>query len=341
MKRAALFIVLALGMLGCERENGPGSPGGGREAAVASDLLQARPAALLSTAHRGIRRVSFMTPGGLSVIFREEIVTDGQGRFAIQPLEPLGPGPIGWAQFELQQRVRQGYIFRYRDFVLRDVELFRRNWGWTELGQEVVAARSCARYRVERLLAPVLVYDIAVDLETGIVLAFRLLDEDGVPSASVTYETFELAPDLAGVAWHQPANQEQELDWTNGLAAAVGAPFLKPRLLPDGYQLRSAAIVVDEQDRRWLKLTYLDGIEPLFFLQVLDVRAEDEPSGQPPGQNGALEQLTGGPPEPGTVVVFQIGTTTAIQGRIDGHELIALGRASEAELLDLLESALP
>jgi hypothetical protein len=296
---------------------------------------------LLGIAHQGVRRVEFEGSWS-SVAFRERITTDGQGQYAIEPLEPLTSTFMDWPSFELLQRLREGFLFRYRDFAIRDAGLFQRNWRWTTLGETSVVARRCQRYRVERAVdggTPAL-YEVSVDLQTGIVLAFRQLDGAGGVIASLEYESLELEPELSGIAWHQAGNEETVLDWRAQLDPQVGSPVLEPRLLPAGYALRAAATVVDGQGRRWLKLTYLDGIEPLFLLQALPGSG---PGAVPQGQSAGVDWTAGSAaaPETSRVTVYRLGAAMAAQGTLAGHELIAIGKVREAELLDLLESALP
>ena len=41
------------------------------------------------------------------------------------------------------------------------------------------------------------------------------------------------------------------------------------------------------------------------------------------------------------VTVFRMGTAQAAQGTFNGYDFIAVGKVSEEELLDMIESALP
>jgi hypothetical protein len=178
-----------------------------------------------------------------------------------------------------------------------------------------------------------MVFELSVDSATGIVLACRELDGDGRETASMVYESVDLAPDLRNVVWHRAANEEEVLDRGTSASVQIGASVLEPRLLPTGYARGEAALVTDGDGRRWLKQTYLDGVESLFFLQAL----------APSADAGEMEaaSVPSATPVPGEVVVFRIGSALAIQGVVAGHELAVIGRAPEAELLDLIESALP
>ena len=116
---------------------------------------------------------------------------------------------------------------------------------------------------------------------------------------------------------------------------ALDQRVLEPRLLPVGFQLHEAATVSDGTTR-WLKLTYTDGIEPLFFFQKLE---------QPDGP-GAVSRRPGTsfdapPAETSQITVYQVENVTVTQGRVNGFDVIAMGAVSESGLLDLIESSLP
>ena len=288
----------------------------------------------LSVAHTGTRRFEFPRTSGPGARYRERIATDGRGRFALEPLQGPHTTQDEWDEFELRQRARQGFLFRYRDFLVREADLFERNWTTTDLLRtESVAGRTCDTYRVERNSdePSVAYYEVALDQETGLVLASREY-ANGRLIADMVYESFQLDPDPDSIAWHQASNVERILPSVEALEQELRVQTLHPRLLPAGYAQLEVATVMDGADRTWLKLTYTDGVEPLFFLQALD---DAEPEGSTAGIG--VEKM----PAPSSVMVFQLGTATAIQGRVEGYSLMVIGKVSEAELLDLIESCLP
>ena len=306
------------------------------QAVLAGDAARAE--LLLGIAHRGVRRIDVWgrTQVGSEEVpthlaFLERITTDGHGKFAIEPIESLTPGQTDWDAFDLLQRVREGFVFRYRDFAVRDRALFERNWRWTKIpGEHRVAGRLCERVRVERARTPAVAYEVSIDAETGIVLAYQEFDAEGSAVCALEYTTFELAPDLSGAVWHRPSNEELALDLGRDLASQVEVAALRPRLLPEGFELRGASTIEDGEGRRWLKLTYLDGVEPLFFLQAL-----------PAGGEAVRTAAPAGAPEPDTIAVYSLGRATVLQGSVRGQRLMVVGKVGEAELLDLIESALP
>jgi len=321
---------------GCERIDAPAQSEALLQAELAKGPSFIRGDPRLSVAHAGIRRLEFPKVAGPGRSFRERIATDGNGRYSIQPLDAQDAASAEWESFELVQRAREGFLFRYRDFLVRDPRLFVRNWRTTDQGRMVVVAgRSCALHRVERTEGEPIVFELSIDADTGLVLASQELDAGGQLVSAMTYETIRLDPDLGAVAWHAPANEELVLDPSSAsLGEAIGAQALQPRLLPGGYGPLSAATVGDGRGARWLMLTYSDGIEPLFFFQALAEGSQ----GVAPHSEARLGRV---PAAASSVVVFEIGAATAIQGKVDGFDLMVIGKAPQAELLDLIESSLP
>lgn len=304
--------------------------------AVPDDLPAfARTDARQSVAHTGVRRFDYTPLGGAALSFLERITTDGAGHYAIEPLGLLGTPEIEWDGFELVQRAREGFSFRYRDFQVRDVQGFLRNWSTERRpGTVYVAGRACTRYRLERRVGEFGAFELSVD-ETGLVLASEQLDAEGHVLAAMTYESFQLDPDPALAVWHQPSNSEVSLDPRQDLSEQVDMKPLEPRLLPSGYELMEAATVSQGPEARWLKLVYSDGIEPLFFLQRIGATSAGKIARADHPDLGRSAESTS------AVLVFQVGSALAIQGQVNGLDLIVIGKAPRAELLDLIESALP
>lgn len=340
MKRALLALLgtgLLLAVAGCEQGSSPATQVEGLKEQDASLPAFLRSDARLRVAHTGLRRLEFAPVSGPGLAFRERITTDGSGHYSVQPVDSLESSVLDWNSFELQQVVHEGFIFRYRDFLGRSQRLLARNWLVLDRGQTAtVAGRTCKRFRVERTRGAAVAFELSVDVEADLVLASQEYDGGGQLVASMTYETFELAPDTSGAIWHQPANDERPLDLAGNIGEQVGSQALSPRLLPLGYELLEAATVDDGEGRRWLKLTYTDGVEPLFFFQAL---AEPAPA----GKSARMDGRAIGDPTASTsaVVVFQLGAATVVQGHVQGFDLIALGKVPQVELLDLIESALP
>lgn len=308
--------------------------------ATTSQSLEAVPFgvanALDRQAHEGVRLVEFFAPDGSRLAYREHVATDGQGRFTIgatELVEGKGQDPD---LFALLQNASQGFLYRYRDFAIRNGERFDHNYEWVERAEaRTVAGRPCRVIHVVGRRGERGSYVLALDAETGIVLASEERDRDGRRVHAVTYESFDAEPELVGIDWHVVVNEERPLDLNQSLSAQVGAEVLEPRLLPAGYAWSEAA-TVDDGQRSWLKATYTDGVRTVLFLQGLD--ATDK--------NGIDTSSLPARPETGPsasdrVTVYSMGAVTVVQGRVAGTDVIALGRVPEAELLDLIESALP
>lgn len=320
---------------GCGRTEAPAQSETRLQAETSRSLSFTRGDPRLVVAHAGIRRLEFPKVAGPGRSFRERIATDGHGRYSIQPVDAREASSAEWEGFELLQRGREGFHFRYRDFFVRDARLFARNWRTTDLGRiVVVAGRSCALHRVERAEGEPSVIELSIDVDSGLVLASQEFAADGQLVAAMTYESVWFDPDLGAVAWHVPANEELVLaPGADDLTGKTGEPTLRPRQLPRGYGPLEAATVGDGRGKKWLKLTYSDGVEPLFFFQALGERAH--------GVTARSEARLDGAPRASSVVVFEVGAATAIQGSVDGFELMVIGKAPQAELLDLIESSLP
>lgn len=335
MKAAFLALIVALPLEACSRTEGEeGFTLGVATGQSTPDGRLASHDLRLTTAHAGVRRLEFAPGSGAGLSFREEIVTDGHGHYRIRPLDSDSP-TLDWDSFELMQVLREGFLFRYRDLVVRDERLLARNWEVIDLGRTVdIAGRTCSTLRVVRKKGERIVFELAIERDTRLVLASRRYDGQGNLQASMQYESFQREPDTAGVDWHQAVNDEQALALVD-LGPQLDQRVLEPRLLPEGFALREAATVSDGSVR-WLKLTYTDGIEPLFFFQKLEQPAGPSVVPRRPGTSVDAPSS-----ETSQVTVFQVQNVTVAQGRVNGYDLIAVGAVSEAGLLDLIESSLP
>lgn len=259
--------------------------------------------------------------------YREEVASDGLGRFALAPLAPLTEVAPDWPTFELMQRSRARFLMRYRDFAVRDQALFLRNYTVHDLGRsELVAGRPSSLFRVLRRDGQ-RSFEVAVDQQSGLFLRVRELDGEGRPTSGFAYESIDLAPDLDAVVFHRSAIEERGHSLGRPLEEVFEAPVLTPRLLPEGYALRGASTLVEDDGRRWAKLSYSDGVETLFFAQTLP-----EP-GEP-----LREQR---PPRADELLVLESTPVVMASGRVGGHELVVAGKVGARALLDLVESSLP
>jgi hypothetical protein len=314
---------------------------------AAVDLITQIQQAPYLVAHGGVRRVeSHYDLDGFNdhLVYREQVVTDGQGSFTIDPLGAVQGATLPAGDFQLLQKAREGFHFRYRDFLVRDLAAFIKNYQLTSLGSVVqVAGRDCLEVQIARMDGT-LSFELAMDVETGLVLRYLELDAAGKLFSKMEYESYDPAPQLAGVTFHQPGNQEQALDLSLPVVQQVGFQPFVPRLLPSaGFFFVEATQVTDATGTTWVKQTYTDGVETAFFLDA----GPSYSAGIPVGVKSAGTQGLAGlsqvatPAVPDQVSVFHDGPLTVLWGEVLEHQVIVLGKADRSELLGMLESALP
>jgi hypothetical protein len=293
-------------------------------------LLRRMNSAPLNVAHRGTRRVEqHWTVDGQpkQLVYREDVASDGAGRFAVQALGVVAPSMSlnEEALFVALQGARAGFVQRYRDFAVRDVDAFVRNYSFVSTGALVtVAGRSCNEYLVQRTVGHSVRYWIAVDRETALVLRTRHESAAGDLLGVVEFESLELSPNLATVAWHQPVTDEQPLASDPGLATSQLG--FEPRLPTDDggqFVLQSATVVTAPDPnggapRVWAKHVLTDGAEVVFLL------------------HGGVDTAAG--PEDVVVVAPSVGPWNTAEGSLRGEVFTAMGRVSVDTLLDLLST---
>ncbi len=334
-----LALLGALLVVSCSDE--PVEGGNGKSLSLGGNAGQASLLALLPfieqtrIAHSGTREVlskdwSVVPPH--TIRFREEVHSSGQGDYSILATVALEGVAPSWTIFQLLQENRQGLLFRYRDFAIRNGQLFRQNWQVTSLGVPGnVAGRTCQRYSVESIGGGGHSYTISVDEQTGLILHYEEKDHLDRLISSLTYEAVDYAPDFTGVAWYEE-DDRKKLDLGGDLQPQIGFDPLEPQLLPVGYE-RSEAEIAEVSGDKWLKLTYQDGVNTLFFLQRFPLRERRDGS----GSRGGLRGVTG---TEDTVSVYLLGAATVLHGTVERREIIAVGKVPETTLLDFLQSAL-
>ncbi len=323
---ALASLALSLGTLaGCG-----GSPTPPPPAVLALiDQMQKAP---IQVPYAGLRRIEITGPlAHIDLAYTERVWNDGTGRFAILPEDVLTPLDMNAVEFELMQRARAGYFYRYRDFTIRDVDLFLSNYEVQDYGEQVtVAGRPAWELTFHRSSEPGAGYRVAADPATGLVLRYVELDASGAEVSSMEYVSIDYAPSFEGVAWHRTTLNEEPLDLDAGPAALIaqlGFLPLVPKDLPAGYQPEAVTKMVDPDDRVWAKVYATDGIDALFFLST---------SRSPFGTS--LGTFGDGSDE---VVWFRAGPVTVAQGKVHDYEVLTVGRVSELELTWMIDSSLP
>ena len=307
-----------------------------RASAQAQTFIERTLTASRTTAFSGRRRIEEASreTGGAAWIHYENVYADGQGRFAIVFDELIGPLLSG-SELELFRenlQRRQGLDYRYRDFGVRDLELLFANFTSTDTGHKtLIAGRECATLVIERSRNPDRRYVVSIDLETGLVLRALEQEHGGEQVSLMEFESLDLSGDFSDVAWHQPVNQERPFASLSSLPSEVQFTPLAPKALPPGYELIELATVVDAEQRVWVKQTYSDGIDSMFFLH-----------------GGSNQPATGGPILSGvwpgksdSMTVLEGVPWTVATGNVANERVITAGKVSTFELLMLLQSALP
>ena len=300
----------------------------GLEGPSLSNLERIRPAGRIR--HEGIRLIRVFDELGV-LTYREKVVTNGDGKFSVRPIEALSSVDPEW---QFRQLNREGFIFRYRDFTIRDPDLFARNYTLTDLdAPRFVAGRLCADYQVTgRGPTPTVTY-LSVD-KTGLVMRYEEFDGKGQRVSSMIYETFEPRPNLADAIWFEGVHDEQRLDLSKDLGKQVGGNFPKPRLVPKGFELREAYSLVDG-DHDWVKLVYTDGVKPLFYL----FHEREEPRAGKLETVGSTARTGPVQAEAESIIVFNIGAARAAQAILFEGSYLVVGKVDEAQLVDMIESA--
>jgi len=326
---------LGLGSCGTEGVGGSIEP----LTSVVNALHQIQNAPTL-VAHEGVRRVEFHgehegVPQDLVVL--ESCATDGQGGFELRLLQASGEPHVNFSSMELFHARNQAFFFRYRDFLIRDLDLLLQNYQVRTLPQIVqVAGRDCVQMELERLVGDERTrWSVASDFATGLVLRCRETDGQGALRYAMEYLTVDFAPDLAGAQLQQVGDDELVVADAAALQAAVGFEPYEPKLLPAGYQLRTLRSLRESDGSKWANFVYGDGIDSLFFLHGGPGSAVLHVGGGTLQQEQALHE------SPYSMLVYRTGAWTVVQGSWNGQRVLAVGKASDDELLALVESALP
>jgi len=326
--------VLVLGALALATACAPGSQAvqaagqlglGGRRAT--RSFLELVPDAPFVTAFRGERLVEFfyeVDGEPRTLRYREDVGSNGEGMFAVEGIEAL-EGTDNPALFRLMHTNRANFMYRYRDFRIRDLDRFLRNFDARIVDESRdVAGVQCSALHIERRSGATTHFEVCIDPATGLVMSWEERAQDGALLSRVYFETFELGGDLAGLDLVTNRYSPQPLD-ENDPDEELGFNLWRPTLPPTGYELDSAASFVDETGRTWAKLVYGNGADHVFFLQGEPLVADPVPVGQ--NTSDFLERVV-------------VGPWTMIHGTIDDVPVILMGKVAGGQLKDMLQSAL-
>lgn len=308
-------------------------------------------------AHSGERRIrtTRREPGERSwtAEYRESIGVDGRGNYQLECVDVLQSPYADPKQFADRLNRSEGFIHRYRDFHIADADLLLDNYVVLQFGRQLtVAGRDCFTLQLERrddpqASEPIVGWDLAIDLATGLVLQWQRTVDGNLTDEGV-YEWVSYGAPSNLVA-HVPSNAEFSFE-PKDVRSLFAFDLTTPTLLPDGFQRIDRARVVDAEDTVWLKETFSDGIETAFFLYTVktsavlpaaasktgaDLRGS---GGTAVGTGGALP--TSGPGSPGGEMVSldggQVGITQFVE---PGRRAIVAGRIGVDDRRWMIESA--
>ena len=300
-------------------------------------LLERAAASPRSVAFSGDRRWTSRTAvGGVvhELTLLEHVAADGHGRRALEPVDVLGNLALPREMFLEQQRARAAFSLQYRDFEIRDLPLFLRNYEIAPSeSQPVVAGRPCAEFTARRADGGGRTYRVALDLETGLVLAFDEHSEDGGQSVSMAYERIAFGEPQGTERWIE-SDRSLSVDPQSVEAGALGFAAHMPAIAPDGFALIEARVrgTAPLEQGPTLTLVYQDGVESVFVVQG-DGLALDR-TGTALGESGL-------PQGADAIAVWSFGPWTVVQGDWRGQHVLGLGKLDKDELRELVESTLP
>lgn len=303
--------------------------------AGAPSFLALVPQAHLTTRLMGVRRAEFDWPtatGSTRVVQLERVAADGAGRFLIDPLSVLEPAltPDQRDLHALLQKNREGFYYNWRDFRIRDLQLFFQNWELVVVGEETVAGRIGTVLTLRRQgVATPLRYRAVIDPPTGLVLAHEEYDELGKTVSRMRWEDLQINPALPELAWHADRFPADELQDGAAGTTQLGVRPSAPQTLPPGYRL-SKSEVFAAGGKHWLRRIYTDGVDALFFLQ--------SPRPVAPGHQQVDVDGIGHEGAAHRALMYRAGPWVACDFGRELDKVMVVGRLDDQGLLHLLRS---
>ncbi len=338
MKPSTLFagalLAVALATVGCDTHSQDvgaatsQAPGVLRMAEPAAALLRRMHQAPWTVAYTGTRRVEQswkVDNATYTTIYREEVSADGNGRYAIDPLDLIAPqvSTMELQVFNATQKAREGFLYRYRDFHVQDEARFARYYTAAATGVvRQVAGRSCDELIVQRRSNAPWTYVLAVDTQTGLVLSCRQELPNGTPVGSMEFESVDFQADLSQKLWHQASNEELALARDSRAQQQLGFAPVLPNTDGGSFTLIESNKVTSPDpsgagELTWAKYTLSDGVEVVFVLH----------GGALVGSDDVVR------------VSPSVGPWNHVEGTLHGERVMGMGRVSVDELLDLIASA--
>lgn len=327
----ACALLLALPGLGCGRTNAsatsstPALLAGGAPQFLGQ--IADAPFQTLYSARRRVWQTYQEAKGPQTLEYTEQVFSDGQGHFSVTPEHLLQPALSGQSEqvFLLLQKAREGFIYRLRDFRIRDLNAFLLDYSLQDLAtHDTVAGQACERLRARSIAAAPTYWEFDVLPANGLILSiFEYTTQGNTLVSSVETLEYHSDPNQIGPALHQDL---PTTSFTSATAQQVlGFHPLEPAFLPQGFTLAKSEKVSQGADD-WARFTYCDGAETLFMLYrrlPLSGQQTDDPAG------------------PYTMKIFRVGRWTVAQANFGRHEIIAMGQQPASVLQQVVESAAP
>ena len=330
-------LVGAVLLSGCSGEVGAPATGASDDSSTTVQGLQNQPLpsflarmpnAPERIAHSGLRRVEYHVDfdgAPTSLVYDERVTADGAGRYSIETVAVQAPSMTQPQRdhFEILQSVRQGFFFKYRDLRVRDLDLFLANYSVHVIaGAPIVAGIECVEIQVDARHDSTRSYRLAVDADSGLVMSSVERDGNGAVIASTMFLEFTRAPVLDGFVAHVERYPGTPVE---SAALPPGFTPARPQILPMGYREMSSEVLQLLGDT-YVRRVYGDGFENVFFLQ------RQRPASP-----------IGNPADPAASVVVrmaQLGSFRVAEAQRGGGNFFVVGKVSEADVLDILRSAL-
>jgi len=290
--------------------------------------------------HEGVRYVEifdFNAAGGTTTLrYREKVSINANGGFSLQPLTVESAVLPDEQTFLTMQEARAGYMFKYRDFRIRDLDQLLTNYHLLAVFAEptMIAGRPVELLSFAHVNGDGPDYEVWVDSVTGLALSVETFDMAGTLVMRVAYESYVDGPPDAFTA-HRGSNHEALADLGLPLAEQLGFEAPLAAIVPDGYQLHEVASVTDADGASWAKATYTDGIKVLFLLG-------GSPSSSTSEIGSAFVEIAGmNGMSTDRLLAFKAGQVSILHGRYGDQGRIAVGVEPLDELQAFLESSLP
>lgn len=290
-------------------------------------------------AYACVRKYSRWVDGELSTQ-TERFVRDATGRFAIELLSLDGKSagdPMTAAEKREFERVRAllrgglgNLVANWRDFSVRDHDLFEANYLWQVLSQdESVAGRPAWLLDIDPRYPDRPSYTAWIDAETFVPLKIVETTPEGAFASTMEILEIDYSPDLSGVEFTDLSFVEQTPATDQELSAWANFKRFEPTYLPAGFELESTRlgkvagfpVAITE---------WTDGVSELMLVQYGELAPGIAPTSGHPA--GAFVDVRISRP-----------TATVLEAvfHLEGTQVHVFGKVDQGELQTVIESFVP